>query len=352
MPKNILIIKLGAMGDVLRSTSLLKPLKKKYPRRCIHWLSDPASRAILKKNPEIAFLHLRSASTQKNLRRFPFELVLNMDEEPAACALFHTLRFERWIGATLDENGQRHYTPESAPYFQMGILGRDPDASLATANRLKRANTQSYQRLWGGILQLDLSRYPQDYASFLPIPARALSFARGWAREHGLTRRGAPTVGVNLGCGRRWISRQPSLTRCEEIIRAILKETEFRVLLLGGPEEKERNGKIAKNLRSHPRFTRTPTDLSLEQFFAVCRLCDSLLTTDTLAMHVAVALRKGVVTLFGPTAHQETELYGRGVHLGSPEPCACTYLPKCTQPRHCMDQIPTSAILQALRRYT
>ncbi|PIU40254.1 MAG: glycosyl transferase, partial [Candidatus Omnitrophica bacterium CG07_land_8_20_14_0_80_50_8] len=49
----ILIIKLGAMGDVLRTTPLLPALRKKYPGSKITWLVEARCRGVLEKNPFI-----------------------------------------------------------------------------------------------------------------------------------------------------------------------------------------------------------------------------------------------------------------------------------------------------------
>ena len=49
--ERILIIKLDAIGDVLRTTSILKPLKQKYPRAEVTWLTRRASLDLLLNNP-------------------------------------------------------------------------------------------------------------------------------------------------------------------------------------------------------------------------------------------------------------------------------------------------------------
>src|ERR1035437_4466871 len=46
----ILIIKLDAIGDVLRTTSILHSLKKEYPNSNITWLTKIASKDIFKNN--------------------------------------------------------------------------------------------------------------------------------------------------------------------------------------------------------------------------------------------------------------------------------------------------------------
>ena len=50
---DILIIKLGAIGDVLRTTSLAPALKEKYPQAKIDWVTKENAFQMLKSNPHI-----------------------------------------------------------------------------------------------------------------------------------------------------------------------------------------------------------------------------------------------------------------------------------------------------------
>ena len=53
MTKKILIIKLGALGDVVRTIPILSAIKEKYPNSEIYWLTKKDSVEILENNPNI-----------------------------------------------------------------------------------------------------------------------------------------------------------------------------------------------------------------------------------------------------------------------------------------------------------
>lgn len=53
--------------------------------------------------------------------------------------------------------------------------------------------------------------------------------------------------------------------------------------------------------------------------------CHLIVTGDTLALHLAIALKKLVVTFFGSTCHQEIDLYGRGQKLIADVHCVPCY---------------------------
>src|SRR5262249_40106465 len=51
--EHLLIVKLDAMGDVLRTTALLPPLKEAHPHAAITWITRRESVPLLERNPFI-----------------------------------------------------------------------------------------------------------------------------------------------------------------------------------------------------------------------------------------------------------------------------------------------------------
>ncbi len=94
----------------------------------------------------------------------------------------------------------------------------------------------------------------------------------------------------------------------------------------------------------------TGGDHSLDDFFALIDLCDVLVTGDTLALHAAVALKKRVVALFGPTASREIDFYGRGTAIVPDLECVCCYRSDCELPPNCMDLIEPETVFHAVRK--
>jgi heptosyltransferase-2 len=78
--------------------------------------------------------------------------------------------------------------------------------------------------------------------------------------------------------------------------------------------------------------------------------CASLVTTDSLGMHLAIAMKKPVLALFGPTPQWEVDFYGRGRWLAPPPgdfACAPCRSPTCSNPIHCMAALPVERVLSA-----
>ena len=117
------------------------------------------------------------------------------------------------------------------------------------------------------------------------------------------------------------------------------------LLLLGGPEEIE----IISQLKNEYNFLiDTGCDNSLLEFAAIVNLCDLIITSDTLALHIATALGKKIVALFGPTSVNEIELYGKGIKLSSPDGCKCYYRKYCSEETSCMEKITSDEVLKAI----
>jgi len=89
--------------------------------------------------------------------------------------------------------------------------------------------------------------------------------------------------------------------------------------------------------------------LPLEEFIGLVGALDALATTDSLAMHLAIAQRVPVAALFGSTSAVEIELFGRGEKLDSAAfPCSPCYLKECPMPVFCMDQLSGDRVAAAI----
>ncbi len=118
----ILIIKLGAMGDVLRTTPLVEGLKAKYPSSHISWLIDPASEDLLKHNKQIDRILLFSLNSTLELIVQEFNLLVCLEKEARAAALAEKITAKKKVGFGLTKYGNiRPFTKEAEYAFQLGI---------------------------------------------------------------------------------------------------------------------------------------------------------------------------------------------------------------------------------------
>ena len=70
---------------------------------------------------------------------------------------------------------------------------------------------------------------------------------------------------------------------------------------------------------------------------------------STLTMHIALALKKKVVALFGPTSANEIYDYGRLVKIVPNLDCVCCYIKeKCNKKPNCMEMISVEEVLEKI----
>jgi len=76
-----------------------------------------------------------------------------------------------------------------------------------------------------------------------------------------------------------------------------------------------------------------------------------VVTGDSLGMHLAIAEKRPVVALFGPTCPQEIELYGRGEVITATSHCAPCYRADCSRNPTCMQAIEPGPVVAAVKRW-
>lgn len=319
----ILIIKLDAVGDVLRTTSILPGLKEKYPNSHISWLTRKNAKELFYNNEYVdRVFELESYETKYLLQSEVFDLVINLDPSSISSAICSSVNGKEKLGFGLDEKGKVYPLNEEAyEWLEMGAF-----------DDVKKRNTKTYQFIMLNIIRVKTDNYP----IILRLDQSEIDFAEKFLQSKNIDR-AKKIIGMNTGAGPRWKFKSWTYEGFESLIIKILKETDFYVFLYGGPFEKDRNQSLEK---LHPtRVVNTGTDNTLRQFFALLNLCDLLITGDTLAMHAGTALGKKIIALFGPTSANEIESYGLITKITSNLDCLVCYKMDCDFDPNCMNSI-------------
>lgn len=325
--KSILVIKTGALGDVLRTTSVLAGLLEKYPGVAVTWLTAEAAKPLVERHPQIACVVTCDAKSTESVAQAnealcstTWDWILSLDDEEPLCVLAAGLAHGRLSGAYMTPSGERAYTDDVEPWFGMGLLSR---AGKAVADQMKIDNQRSHPEIYADMLEIEAGR-PE-----LPLPPEAVADAKAFALQAGLNR-DTLVIGLNTGAGGRWTSKGLPVERVVSYAAALAAATGQNVsfLVLGGPPERGRNDEILGGIRalgSTCRAIDAGTENSIPDFAARVGLCDLLLTSDSLALHIGVAMNIPMVTFFAPTSAAEIELYGLGVKVTSTSPDYCSY---------------------------
>ncbi|MBU0672916.1 MAG: hypothetical protein KJ732_07820 [Candidatus Margulisbacteria bacterium] len=132
----VLIVKLGAIGDVIRTTSLLKGLREKYPEAAIDWLTAKTASEVLTSNPFID----RSYIWEERGELGSYDLVIGLEDDFEACQLVSRINSGKILGAFV-QGGEIAYTPSA--WFDMSAISK---FGLEAANELKQQNRKTFQQ--------------------------------------------------------------------------------------------------------------------------------------------------------------------------------------------------------------
>jgi len=258
---NVLIIKLGATGDVVRTTPLLSHLDGQ-----ITWLTAGKNTVLLE--------GLRS-----NLRCFSWEerahaldshygLAINLEDTLDCAQFLGTVNCREIFGAYLGSNGSVTYTQSSRRWFDLSLISC---YGLHKANRLKLLNRETYQELIFNGLSMCFPGEPYV------LPEAVETELSG-------------DVAIAADAGPIWPMKK----------WAYYKELKPRL---------EDQGLIVNVL---------PRRLSLLEHLADVRSHQCLVGGDSLPMHFALGTRTRCVTLFTCTSPWEIYDYGVLTKIVSP----------------------------------
>ncbi len=318
----ILIIKLGAAGDVIRTTPLLQRFRREYPSAHLTWLTLtpevlPASR--------IDKIYKFDFKAVYALRQLPFDIVVNLDKDLEACALLEEIPAPKKFGFGLKRG---HIYPANEPAAQKLLTG--------AFDHLSKQNRKSYLQEIFAICGFDFRGEPY----VLEVEER---HQKMWQELHQKAR-GRKVIGLNTGCGERWLTRLWPEVYWLELVHRLQQQNYFPVLL-GGPAEDAQN--ILYGQKSGAYY---PGLFPLQQFISLSAQCHVIVSAVTMMMHIAIGLRVPLVlfnNIFNP---HEFELYGNGFMVQPESGCDCYFGNTCTRARHCMHDLHVETVLLAIER--
>lgn len=311
--KRILIIKLGAIGDVIRTTPLLRKLKQVEPHAEVWWLTLTPEVV-----PHVVDVILPfSPQSLATLHATHFDTLYNLDKDREACALAASVSARTKKGFALREGKCVPIDSNAEHKYMTGVF-----------DDISKANTKSYQQ---EIFEICGFTFGNEEYIMLEIDNYSWTLPK---RKR--------IVGLNTGCGGRWTSRLwPD--RYWISLAKKLKKAGHLPLFLGGEQEHEKNQRLARTsgavyLGHFP----------LQQFMSEVNQCNLVVTAVTMAMHIAIGLQKKIVLFNNIFNRHEFELYGRGVILEPDFECSCYYSPTC--PNNCMQYLAVEKVFEACQR--
>lgn len=311
--KRVLIIKTGyaevlhleehnherrvSFGDILRTT----PILHIYKNGEVTWVTDPKAFPLLEGNQYIDRLLPFDWITAEQLKKERFDILINLEKTPGICIVADSIYARKRFGFTFNPEKKR------AEYYDNAaeILSLSSDLTLKKQNK-KTAQELLFEMLgkkWNGEEYI-LSYKPKSQEIY--------------------------DIGLNVLVGKKWPTKAWPIENWDKL-KEMLEKDGFKVT-----RQDEQGEDVLENLYGYMDWINSSK---------------LIVTPDTLGMHLAIALRKKVLALFGPTPPQEAYFYGKGKNI-SPEPfdkCIPCFDNKCIRNKNCMDDISVERVYNEIK---
>lgn len=309
--QHVLIVKCSAQGDVVRTSHFAAALRRHHPDLRLSWLTSLSAGPLLALNPHIDDLWL----DVEPARSAVFDHIFSLEEDTALVAAVSALRTRRTTGLVMGADGAMSYTPDAAAWFDMSLVSR---LGKEKADSLKRENTLSHAKIFAGLFGVTDVRF-----SFHGDP-RMEREARAWRGDAG------PLIGINPHAGPRWPSKALRPEALHLLVRELVSRARdggpARIVLLGAGPERLRNLALARSVGGDAILV-PDTDDDVLRFAAVVGALDYLITSDSLALHLALAQSIPFLAFFAPTPAAEIDDGGIGTKLMSTASDYASYHP-------------------------
>ena len=329
----ILILKPSSLGDVVQALPVLRLLKLHAPKAEIFWWIESRTAPLLEGDPDLSGLFYFDRDrwgtpwhwgdiwkSIRELRRHHFDLVIDLQALARSGVVGWLAGGKCFVGL--------HDTRELAHgYYDISV---------------PRPSAQTHAVDW--YLAVLRALNVPVHKNFEWIPRRE-SVARE-VETMGLMN-GQPSIALLPGA--RWENKRWPVQHFQELVAQLhARNRELRFAILGGSFDAPLAAAIAS---VQPEFCVDFTGrTSLPQMVEVLRRCHLVVTNDTGPMHVAAALGKPVVGLFGPTNPMRTGPYGQINHALQRHdlPCVPCMKSVCSyrEPLACLRGIGASSVAE------
>jgi heptosyltransferase-1 len=334
-PRRVLIILLGAIGDVVRALPLLGRMRRAWPNSHIAWAVEPKSSPILEHHPwldEMIVYDRRRAPWSfapflREVRAGKFDLVVDLQRHLKS-------GITSFVSGARDRIGfDAANTKELNHLFSTRHIEPQPN------------------------MRLKLSQY-QAFGDALGIPPAPIEFGleasdeeRDRARAH-LRDVRRPLLGVILGSS--WPSRIYFPESVAAVIAQVARPSNGTALLfpvlLGGPDETGIASEVMRRLDGLAALN-LAGQTTLRDLIPIFKECAVAFGPDSGPMHIAAAVGCPVVSLWGSTAAERSAPWGfADLAISSDIHCHPCYLRECPIGRECMWRIEPATVAAMIRR--
>jgi heptosyltransferase-1/heptosyltransferase-2 len=334
--KNILVVSVNWLGDVIFSLPVYQSIKDNYPDARVTAFCVPRVKEVLGLCPHIdeIMVYDEKGKERSFLRRLAFVVKLRKKKFDTVFILRPS--FSRACLMWAAGIPQRIGFGKPSASWPLTLAGNMPDPRTT-----HRSDIYSHLLTVAGLRLA-------DRVSRLLLSAAQKDAARSFLQSRGLPQDGAYVV---LNTGGNWDLKQWPAASFALLAQRLVKETKYKIVLPGAPSDRARANDIASSLGRSAIVVAGETDIPL--LAAIMSGAAMVISADSGPLHLASALGVATVAIFGPTRPELTgpRGTGRGVVLQKSTGCnraACYYL-ECSD-NICMKQVSVDDVFSSVLR--
>lgn len=328
-PERILIVKPSALGDIVHTLPVLNLLRRRFPEARISWLLGSAFADLLRGHPQLdEVVTFDRARFGKGWR-----------EPAAAVALVRFLRDleKRRFDLVLDLQGLLRSGSLTALTRAPVRVGFSNARELA---HLFYTHHVPVQTLEQHAIERYLSMCEAIGCARGPVEFRFVTDEQDEAHVESLV--GSSVPFAVLLPGTNWATKRWPVERFASLVNPLRERMGLSSVVAGGKDVIDLAMRIAGATNVAGRTT-------LRQLVALLRRASLVIANDSGPMHIAAALGRPLVTMFGPTNPIRTGPYRRLDSVVRVEiPCSPCYARRCSHVS-CMQWLQTEHVLDLAR---
>ncbi|MFA7001538.1 MAG: glycosyltransferase [Candidatus Omnitrophota bacterium] len=334
--RKILVIKLGAMGDVILVTPSLRMLRQRFPEACLCLLTDKKNASAVSGSPYVNEIFpvdrrkmrnpLYLLKLAKKLRQEEFDVSVDFQNSKWT----HLLAFAGGV--------TQRYGFKRGP---LGFLLNRPDQGFDVKEPPVKHQFRILSKL--GVRELD------DRLELSPDPESEERMET--ALEIFRAVPGAKKIGLVMGSSPQWPAKRWPREHFEALAGRLIRELRACLVLIGSPGEE---GLSEEWRKAHEgRVLDLIGQTSPQDLISLAKRLDLVVTGDTAPLHVAAAMQTKIIAFFGPTdpGRHMPAAFG-AVVLSRRLACQPCYSGECkaSDKLACLRQISVSEVFETARR--
>jgi len=280
----IAIVRLSALGDIINSALILQFIKEAYPDSHIEWICEEGFAPIISNHPLLHKVHTVSIKRAKKTKSL--SLLLNTISKLRALGTFDII---------IDLQGLLKSALVSR-FIGKNIYGYDKDSIReGLASKFYKGHAHiAYEEnsIWRSLVLVSSALDIPITKEMVENKKSSLFYENKDNTSKDLFSSSKKNIGFVVGAS--W----PSKTYPKEHFVSLANALDANIILIwGSPNEKD----DARFIEANTNNTQLASKLSLVQLTALIDNLDLVIGNDTGPTHIAWAMNKGSITLFGPT---------------------------------------------------